>query len=101
MARLTFSHVARLDFEKLPRDRDLLLAVRMCLERAAADPDQFTEPAPSPPHRPGRLLCAFRVMDSRQTEYAFSVPFARDSDEMRVTYFAFNTTEHYPMEADD
>ncbi|VTR96135.1 unnamed protein product [Gemmata massiliana] len=73
----------------------------MCLERAAADPDQFTEPALSPPHRPGRLLCAFRVMDSQQTEYAFSVLFAHEGDEMRVTYIAYNTTEHYPTDEDE
>jgi hypothetical protein len=95
MARLTFSQTAQEQIAELPRDGVLLRAVWRHLEQAADDPDQFTEPAPLP-HRPDRLLCTFRAADAARNEYAFSVLFARIGDEMRVTYFAFNTTADYP-----
>jgi hypothetical protein len=100
MARLTFSHVARLQLERLPRDRVLLLAVQRHLEQAADDPDQHTEPAPFP-HRPDRLLCVFRAADTLRNEYAFSVLFARTDDVMQVTYLAFNRTDDYPPDEDE
>ena len=84
---------------ELPRDAVLLRAIWHHLEQAASDPDQFTEPAPLP-HRPDRLLYVFRAVDTRRNEYAFSVLFAHTDDEMRVTYFAFNSTEDYPPDED-
>lgn len=95
MARLTFSQAAHEQIAGLPRDAVLLRAVWRHLERAADDPDQFTEPAPFP-HRPDRLLCTFRAADTARNEYAFSVLFARIGDEMQVTSLRFNLTTDYP-----
>ncbi len=100
MARIIFSHTARVSLEQLPRDRILLAAVQHYLQAAADNPEQFTEPAPFP-HRPDRLLCTFRTLDSARTEYAFSVLFARFEDTMRVTYFAFNSAVGEPYEEDE
>jgi hypothetical protein len=95
MARLGFSPFAQEQLRELPRDKVLLQAVWRHLEQAANNPDDHTEPAPFP-HRPDRLLCVLRAVDTRRTEYAFSVLFAHIGEEMQVTYFAFNTTADHP-----
>lgn len=100
MARLTFSDAAKEQVAALPRDATLLRAVWRYLEQAANDPNQFTEPAPFP-HRQDRRLCVFRAADAARNEYAFSVLFARTDDEMRATYFAFNSTAEYPPDEDE
>jgi hypothetical protein len=95
MARLTFSEFAKEQIADLPRDRTLLMAVWRYLEQAADDPDRYTESAPLP-HRPDRLLCAFRAYDTAGHQWAFSVLFAPSDDALQATYFAFNRADDYP-----
>ena len=96
MASLTFNDFAREQIAQLPRDDDLLRAIWKQLELAADDPEFYTVSPPPFPHRQDRRLFTFRADDSQGEEWAFSVLFAHEGDEMRVTFFAFNPAQDYP-----
>lgn len=101
MASINFSDAAQEQVALLPRDPELLRGVWRHLELAADDPEFHTEfPAPFP-HRKDRRLLDFRVEDSNGDEWAFSVLFAAEGDELRVTHFAFNKSEEYPDSGND
>jgi hypothetical protein len=101
MASLTFSVEAEETIALLPRDRELLTGVWKQLELAAEDPAFYTIFPPPFPHRQDRRLFDFRVDDSNGDEWAFSVLFSDEGDQMRVTRFDFNKTEAYPDSGSD